>query len=226
MAALMSSVVYHQDSYTPVLDSQRYENCVLVPPLRPNYENYTYSVSSNVNIPQSRGSNRNITPVEFECLPVLPESASPNHKTLNKNPRRYLATPNSYDNNNNTDSCSEIAKDSNKKSEADKKAAKSGQSLLRRSLRLSKKSMGSGAEKETFSKKKNKKRTSNKTMSVDSNDNGGFDSASPKPVLGVKDKLRFSLDKINLKSPFRWSSSDKLTHFATKANQSKKTSRR
>ena len=51
-----------------------------------------------------------------------------------------------------------------------------------------------------------------KRQTSDSNsDNGGFESCTPKPALGVKEKLRYSLDKLSLKSPFRWSSSDKLS---------------
>jgi len=42
-------------------------------------------------------------------------------------------------------------------------------------------------------------------------DSGSFESGTSKPALGVKDKLRSSLDKISIKAPFRWSSSDKLT---------------
>nr|CAB3262206.1 uncharacterized protein LOC100178688 [Phallusia mammillata] len=56
-------------------------------------------------------------------------------------------------------------------------------------------------------------------------DNGGFESTAPKTSLGVKEKLRSSLDKISLK-PFRWSSSDKLTHGAGSSKSKSKNNRR
>ena len=228
MAALISRVGYPRNGFVSV-DSNKYENCVLVPQRHPNYENCSYSVSSNVYAGQLRASNGNhITPTDSGPLPVLSKSTSLKQISANKRFQHHCASLNFSDTGRNHQNHLKIDSSFKENDEVEKKSTKSVPGLLRRSLRLSIKNMGNGSsiEKEISNKKKNKKRTSHKTPYVDTSDNGGFESSSPKPAFGVKEKLRYSLDKINFKSPFRWNSSDKLTHHAIKGAQAKKSSRR
>ncbi|XP_076812834.1 uncharacterized protein LOC143459518 isoform X2 [Clavelina lepadiformis] len=85
--------------------------------------------------------------------------------------------------------------------------------------------MGSGSsvipEPKPAHKTKKHRRGSNS-----SSDNGGFEPATPKPALGVKEKLRSSFDKISLKTPFRWNSSDKLSHHGVTPKGKNKNNRR
>nr|XP_026690549.1 uncharacterized protein LOC100178688 [Ciona intestinalis] len=67
-----------------------------------------------------------------------------------------------------------------------------------------------------YQKQKKSRRTSS------GSDNGGFETSAFR--LGVKEKLRSSFDKINIRVPFKWSSSDKLTNKDTKQKSNRRSS--
>jgi len=106
-----------------------------------------------------------------------------------------------------------------------KKRSSSAQLRTDRSQKSPRNTMGSGSsvvkEPETINNRSKKKQAN------DSNsDNGGFETGTPKPALGVKEKLRCSLDKLRMKSPFRWSSSDKISNSGKNSKSKSKNSRR
>ncbi|XP_078485281.1 uncharacterized protein LOC100178688 [Ciona intestinalis] len=67
-----------------------------------------------------------------------------------------------------------------------------------------------------YQKQKKSRRTSS------GSDNGGFETSAFR--LGVKEKLRSSFDKINIRVPFKWSSSDKLSNKDTKQKSNRRSS--
>ena len=88
--------------------------------------------------------------------------------------------------------------------------------------------MGSAGSAMPPPTKKSQKSGSRHRRCSDSSDNGGFPTSSPSSAtsskshqMGMKEKLRASLDKISLKPAFRWNSADKLSVLSTSSKSSK-----
>ena len=216
-AAVGNSVGYQNDNRAE--ESRNYQNCVVASSGHPLYENCVFSDSNNATV---------LAQEESRHLPsTLPAATDRRYKHNTR--YRYSDLPTS-----NFSSQPEVVGESNQILPEDETIPKRLVSTQKRSSfrlkNLAKKSMGSGSSvmKETNDGKSGKKITKNKHhLNADSNsDNGGFEPGTPKPSLGVKEKLRHSLDKINLKNTFRWSSSDKLSSNARGSKSKSKNNRR
>ena len=224
MAAAVGSGVGHRNHSEE--KGSDYQNCAADPAIHSYYQNCIYLTNFASKQDFRHGSADKIASSLPESLPESRQDTHGEGFSTTKQPTTSISLTQ-------PEAISSIPENQHQtlptKRSHDKKQTKrpsSAQLRFNRAQKTSKNKMGSGSSVAKESEATTKSRYKKKQTNDSSSDNGGFETGTPKPALGVKEKLRYSLDKLSLKSPFRWSSSDKISNNVKSSKSKSKNNRR
>ena len=215
MATAIGSVKCFREESKPDFNARSYQNCHTASSLPPYYENCFFSKESP-NLALAFTNSGYNSPFNVQTLPPLFETLPGDPKRRKSRGGERYSTGFGTRSDSARHSSAYHSEDETEPKAVVASYGKANQKFL--SLR---KGIGDSMGNESKLKKSSKKLLKKFNNTDFNSDNGGFESVASKPSLGVKEKLRYSLDKLSIKSPFRWNSSDKLSPKSSKGSKAK-----